>query len=253
MLIRTPVNEKLTVLQRKDGLLFGTDSLLLASFIRPLPSEDAVEFGAGCGFVSLACASKGFFRFVTAVELQEAYVAPLSENILSNGLTDKMSFLHKDVRTLREDDLSSRPSVVFFNPPYHSVSSGRRPSGTLADRSRFEINGSLADFAASASNLLQTGGLLFFVYPADRLSFLFSCLSAVSFEPKRMTFVYPAPDSRPCLVLVEAKKKAKASLFLTPPLFLRDADGKNTPEMSYILRYGVFPDEYTLRSRKKQN
>ena len=37
------VNEKISLIQKKDGLTFGTDAFLLASFIRPQKSALAVE------------------------------------------------------------------------------------------------------------------------------------------------------------------------------------------------------------------
>ncbi|MBR6795384.1 MAG: SAM-dependent methyltransferase, partial [Clostridia bacterium] len=61
-MVRTDsVNENLIIKQRSDGLLFGTDALLLASFVRRSPKAIAVEFGSGSGIISLLCAKKGFF------------------------------------------------------------------------------------------------------------------------------------------------------------------------------------------------
>ena len=47
------VNENITLIQKKDGLTFGTDAFLLASFIKSTPSKTAAELGAGTGIISL--------------------------------------------------------------------------------------------------------------------------------------------------------------------------------------------------------
>ena len=51
------VNERITLIQKKDGLTFGTDAFLLASFIKPRKSGRALELGAGTGIISLLIAS----------------------------------------------------------------------------------------------------------------------------------------------------------------------------------------------------
>ena len=41
------VNENLRLIQKTNGLTFGTDAYLLAAFVRPMPSSFAVELGGG--------------------------------------------------------------------------------------------------------------------------------------------------------------------------------------------------------------
>ena len=54
------VNERITLIQKKDGLTFGTDAFLLASFIKPRKSGRALELGAGTGIISLLrCGGQG--------------------------------------------------------------------------------------------------------------------------------------------------------------------------------------------------
>ena len=52
------VNENLTLIQKKDGLTFGTDAFLLASFIKSTPRKKAAELGSGTGIISLLLAEK---------------------------------------------------------------------------------------------------------------------------------------------------------------------------------------------------
>ena len=65
------VNEKITLIQKKDGLTFGTDAFLLASFIKPMPKGRAVELGAGTGIISLLLAARDRFSKITSLEIQD--------------------------------------------------------------------------------------------------------------------------------------------------------------------------------------
>ena len=43
------VNEDILFIQKKEGLTFGTDAFLLASFVRSEPSSQGVDLGSGSG------------------------------------------------------------------------------------------------------------------------------------------------------------------------------------------------------------
>ena len=52
------VNENLRLIQKTDGLTYGTDAFLLSAYPPPEPRGRAVELGAGTGIVSLLCAAR---------------------------------------------------------------------------------------------------------------------------------------------------------------------------------------------------
>ena len=56
------VNEKITLLQKKDGLTFGTDAFLLAAYTEQRRSGVAAELGAGTGIISLCAPLATDFR-----------------------------------------------------------------------------------------------------------------------------------------------------------------------------------------------
>ncbi len=245
------VNENLIIKQRSDGLLFGTDALLLASFMKRSPKAVAVEFGSGSGIISLLCAKKGFFQRIYAVELQRECFELLEENIAQNGLSDRVTPLLADVSDVKQSDFGGEVDVVFANPPYMEKGSGKESPYPIRNISRSEECGGLALFCESASRILRSGGLFYAVYRPERLSHLFASLKENRLEPKRMVLVCPRPEAPPCLVLIEAKKDASPSLMLPKIFCLKHADGSDTVEMSHTLEKGEFPNEYTDRQPKK--
>ena len=55
----TVVNENIRLIQKKQGLTFGTDAYLLAAYVKEQRGATAVELGGGTGIISLLCAAKG--------------------------------------------------------------------------------------------------------------------------------------------------------------------------------------------------
>ena len=59
------INENLSLIQKIDGLTFGTDALLLAAFIGK-KEESALELGGGSGIISMLLAARGRFAQKTS-------------------------------------------------------------------------------------------------------------------------------------------------------------------------------------------
>lgn len=214
------VNEQLLLIQKKDGLTFGTDAYMLAAFIRPEPSARAAELGSGTGIISMLAATRGKLGHIDAYELQPEFSALGQRNIELNGLGAVISQYTSDVRELGRGDTGGRLDVVFSNPPYMKVGHGRSCAHSMKTVARHETAGSIDDFCAAAARLLRFGGRFYCVYRPDRLADLMQALRGSRLEPKRMTFVQPDAETPPCMVLVESRLGAAPSLTLTPALLL---------------------------------
>ena len=80
----TEVNENINLIQKKNGLTFGTDAFLLASFMKAQKSSIAVELGGGTGIISLLCASRKKFSKIHCVEIQKDFADVISRNATLN-------------------------------------------------------------------------------------------------------------------------------------------------------------------------
>lgn len=214
------VNEHLRLIQKKQGLTFGTDAYLLAAFTRPQPNAFAVELGGGSGIVSLLLARTEKVRQIASVEIQPDYAELISRNAAINGLSDRVLSLCSDVRDLLPSMFPETPSLVVSNPPYLCNRSGKSNVAPEKELARHETAGGIADFCACAARLLGTGGRFVSVFRSERLCDLYAALRANRLEPKRTVFVHSDSSSPPCMVLTEAVKDASPSLRVLPPLFL---------------------------------
>lgn len=220
------VNENITLIQKKDGLTFGTDAYLLAAYMYNNSSGVAVELGGGTGIISLLLSTKRRFSKIFVNEIQSEFCDIISRNIHLNN-TENVFVLSGDARNLEPQVIGSEADVVFSNPPYMKVNSGKQNKNEAKYIARHEVFGNINDFCESAYRLLKYGGKFYVVYRPDRLSELISALTKNKLEPKKMTFVQADAESVPSMVLIEAKKGASPSLTLTRPLILYKDKNKN--------------------------
>ncbi len=216
------VNEKIKLIQKKDGLTFGTDAFLLASFIKSSPRAYGAELGSGTGIISLLLAARERLAHITAFEIQEEFATLSGRNVELNSLDSRIRVLRADIKKVTAADTGRELDVVFSNPPYMRTNSGKRNENDGKYIARHEVCGGIDDFCAAACRLLKHGGKFYTVWRPDRATDLICALRAAKLEPKVVTFVHADTDSAPSLMLTSATKGGASGLTVTPPLFLYD-------------------------------
>ena len=230
------INERLSLIQLKSGLTFGTDSYLLAAFARPAKNGTCVELGGGTGVVSLLCAAREKYGKIYSAEIQPYFASLIARNASLNGLESVVTPIGKDVRELTQADIGGECDAVVSNPPYMKKGSGIENGSPEMNAARREENGTIAEFCASAARLLRFGGYFTAVYRPDRLAELLVSMRQSSLEPKKLVTVYPTATDKPCLVLVEAKKGASEGLNVSRPLIIYEdkSTSRYTADMAKI-------------------
>ena len=233
------VNDNLSLIQKTDGLTFGTDALLLAAYINGKYTQ-AAELGSGTGIISMLLLTRQKADFITAYEVQEEYADLTRRNAELNSLDSKLTALAIDIRFAQEKE---KYDLVFTNPPYMKSTSGVENKVLKKNIARHEICGSIEDFCNSASSMLKFGALFYAVYRPDRLADIIAAMRNSGIEPKRLTFVYADTESESSMVLIEGKKGGKSGVQLTRPLIIYQDGGhkKYSSEMDYIMSHGSFP------------
>ncbi len=239
------VNDDLSLIQKPSGLTFGTDALLLAGFIHGKYGRGA-EFGAGSGIISMLLLTRDKISHATAIEVQEEYADLCQRNAELNGLTEKLASVLSDVRDFPGNECFD---IIYTNPPYMTVGSGKSCATDKKNVARHEVFGGIADFCVAARRLLKFGGTFAAVYRPDRLTDLICAMRDAGIEPKRMTFVHADTASEPSMVLIEGKRGGRCGMKLTSPLIIyKDKEHKQyTVDMEYIMENGSFPTHFLKR------
>ena len=218
------VNEKITLIQKKDGLTFGTDAFLLAAFIKQQKYSKAVELGAGTGIISLLLAARERFASIDAFEIQRDFYDITVKNVAYNGFDDKIKVHNLDIRELNQTYLGYEVDVVFSNPPYMLTDSGKKNVSERKYIARHEVCGGIDDFCQAAYRVLKHGGKFYCVWRPDRLTSLITAMRKNKLEPKISVFVHSDKSSEPSMVLVSAIKGGAEGMRILPPLFLNEDD-----------------------------
>jgi len=229
------INENLTLIQKKNGLTFGTDAFLLAAFVRSQRRAVAVDLGSGTGIIPLLLRARNKIALAHAIEIQPAFAALIERNAACNGMQNEIFSHCADVRTLHPAVLSQdgvcceAVDIVTANPPYMAVDAGARNRDDEKYLARHEVAGNVSDFCACAARLLRSGGSFYCVWRPDRLSTLMRALAENRMEPKRMVFVHADEASEASSVLIEARKDGAPYCHLLPPLLLHTTDTRSLP------------------------
>ena len=236
------VNDDLKLIQKTDGLTFGTDALLLAGYITGR-FDTGIEFGGGSGIISMLLLTRGKIGKSFCLEVQEEYCRLIERNAELNMLSDRLSAVHTDIRDHKPE---KEAEIVYTNPPYMKTDSGRANRISAKNLARHEVCGGIEDFCRSGARMLKYGGSFYAVYRPDRLCDLIAGMRNSGIEPKRMTMVIADTKSEPSMVLVEGKRGGKPGMTLTAPLIIyRDEDHRSyTEDMDHIMQNGSFPKEY---------
>ncbi len=226
--------------EKKGALAFSTDAFLLFSMLPKSPRKLACELGTGNGAIALLAVSRGKFGRADAVEIQSELAESARQNAERNGLSDKVSVIESDVSAL-PSAMNGRYDAVFFNPPYLKNDSKNVNRDEVDRACRREIFGGISAFCISAARLLKNGGDAYIVYRPERTADLICALRAAGLEPKRLVTVFPTATSKPCLILVKAKKGAAGGLVFEPPLYIYKDENKReyTDEFKEIYESGT--------------
>lgn len=221
------VNEQVTLIQKKNGLTYGSDAFLLSAFVRAQRHACAVDLGSGTGIIPLLLLARDKIACAYAAELQPGFVDLIGRNAVLNQMQHRLTPLEADVRTLRAADLQRESvDIVTANPPYMTVNSGERNRDDEKYMARHEVAGGVADFCSCAARLLRSGGSFYCVWRPDRISDLLRGLAANRLEPKRMAFVHADENSEPSIVLIEARAGGAPYCRMLPPLLLHEPQSR---------------------------
>lgn len=220
------------VYQNRDGYRFSVDALLLYAFADVRYVRSIADLGAGSGIVGLLLAKKYPQARVLLVELQESLCRLARRNIELNGLDNRVSAEHADIKHLKDRLEPLSFDMVVSNPPYRKPRSGRLSNGEEKAIARHEVALKFPHLAETASHLLRVKGRFFMIFHPERLLEVSDSLRMNDLEPKRIRFVHNNLSAESKIVLIEAVKGGKGGLKIENPLYIYNDDGSYTEEVS---------------------
>lgn len=221
------------IAQRRRGHRHSVDDVLTAWYalqVSPAVSEH-LDLGTGIGTVGLLTLwGMGERASLTCVEAQEISYRLLQSNIGCNGLANRVSPIHGD---LRELDLGRKFPIVTGSPPYFPPGTGVIPHDSQKAHARFELRGNVADYARTAVAHLQSGGRVVLCFPSPQKQRALDGIRAAGMEVERMRDVIPRQTLSPLFTLFACRHEHEidAPPRIEPSLVVRTEDGRFSEEM----------------------
>jgi len=251
----------LRLIQNSDHFCFGVDAVLLTHYAatsKGKSPDKILDLCTGNGIVPVLLTAKTTASSIVGVEIQPEVAALAKRNVELNGLHGRVTIFCEDLRNLVGRDALGTPKnniirparraegvtpynftpnsfdIVTCNPPYKELGGGIINSTDMLTIARHEVACTLADIIEVSAKLLREGGRLCMVHRPERLVDLLTLMRQNRLEPKRLRMVHPSPNKTANLVLIEAAKYGKPKLFLDPPLYVYDGNGKYSKEIDEI-------------------
>ena len=237
-----PLGNGISVIVSQENR-FSTDTILLADFAAPKKHERAVEFGAGCGAISLIWCRNTPPKSIVSVELQPQAAEMMRRSVTMNGLDELITVMNADLRELKGKLPSGGADMIAMNPPYKIGGGGIVNADEQKRIARHETECTIDDITASAADLLRFGGRLCLCQRPERLTDVLLSMRSAGIEPKRLRMVQQRKSKAPKLFLVEGKRGARSGGLVTlPALLIEDDSGGFSEEMISI--YGDYKADY---------
>jgi tRNA1(Val) A37 N6-methylase TrmN6 len=174
---------------------------------------------------------------VIGFELQRDLVRLAGDNVLLNGMADRLSVMVGD---LLQPPPRLSPGMfdhVMANPPFIERGRGSRVSDPAKAAATIEGDAALGDWVRFALVMVRAKGTVTFIHRADRIDALLAQLAGraggiVVFP------LWPKAGQPAGRILVQARKEVAAPARLAPGLVLHEANGRFTAAADAILRGG---------------
>ncbi|MBL8682496.1 MAG: methyltransferase [Myxococcales bacterium] len=225
------------ILQRKHGHRHSTDDVLTAYYaLCHGPATDAsLDLGTGIGTVGLLTLwGLGEHARLWCVEAQDVSFALLRENIALNGLDARVHPTHGDLRTTTFERTFD---LVTGSPPYFDTSAGVLPADSQKAHARFELRGTVRDYALAAQRALsdRDEARFVFCFPTPQKARALAAVREADFTAVAHRDVIPR-EGLPALFSLFACKRGAHDAIEEAPLIVRDASGAHTAELRAVRR-----------------
>ena len=235
----------LKIIQNKEYFCFGTDSVLLANFVKSENSNNAIlDLCSGSGVIPIILSAKKKYKKIFGVELQNEMYDLFDRNIKINNLEDSIISINENVKNIKDirKKITSimgkdKIDIITCNPPYKEIGTGLTTNHDVKTIAKCEVMCNLEDIFITSSKLLGKGGKLYLVHKPERLSDLIYLGRKYNLEAKEVRFVYPKINKKPSIVLISYRKDGGNETKILEPLIEYNDDMSYTDEIYRI--YGI--------------
>ncbi len=235
------------IFQYERGHRYSIDDVVTSFYATSwAPRVDrACDIGSGIGSVAMTSAWRLPGASFVTVEAQDVSVRLAHKTAAFNGVVDRFTILHGDLREPGRVDELGPYDLVTGTPPYWPVGGALASKHAQAVPARLEVRGDVADYARAAARLLGTGGMFVTVFPNEQRERARAAIEGAGLILLRMRDVLFKEGEAYGLTLFAAMRKIDV-----PITFHGGVEGKPVVEPPIVVRTkagGVSPEYATIR------
>lgn len=211
------------VIQSKNPLKVGTDSMLLGSFIDPSHAKTALDIGAGTGVLSLMVLQKNPKLELDAVEIHSEAAEECSVNF-ANSPWGKVATVH--AQDFLEFHPAKKYDLIFSNPPFYL--DGLKSGDKHIDQAKHISRETYEQFICKTSDLLSDQGRFYVIVPFDQFDYLSKLAKEDQLHLHQKITIHATKEKLNSRVILLFSKKEE--LIVQSEFTIRLSTGGYTPE-----------------------
>lgn len=215
--------------QRKKGLRFSIDAVLLSHFVQLTPQLHIIDACTGTGVVAFLMAAREKSARILGIDIQPQLIANAHESRERNGIAvSQIDFSECDMRKIPKH-LQHQFDLMTCNPPFYKVGHGATNPDAEVAVARHEVHLPLAEVFKFAAGVLKERGRLALIHSTSRLDEVVALAFAHKCKPTRLQLVYARTGEPAKLFLLECCYLGAQTLVVEEPLYIYDDAGCYRP------------------------
>jgi tRNA1(Val) A37 N6-methylase TrmN6 len=215
--------------QRRHGHRFSVDDLATAwEAVRAAPGAASVlDMGCGVGSVLLMVAWRLPTARVAGIEAQEISFELARRNVRENGLVERVTLVHGDLRDVTRDWRYGPCDLVTGTPPYLPLGTASASPDPQRAAARIELRGGVEDYLAAAARVLSPEGVVVVCSDGRAPERVIRSAAAACLSPVRRVDIVPRAG-RGTLFSVWTCARASRGAIEHVEVVMRDEEGQRT-------------------------
>lgn len=217
--------------QRRGGLRFSIDAVLLAHFVHPSEQAQILDACTGTGVVAFILAARFPNAHILGIDIQPQLIAAATASRDRNAIAStQLTFAVQDMR-LKDRTHARSYDLITCNPPFFKVGHGAANPDRETDLARHEHTLDLEALFTFAAYTLRERGRIALIHRAARLDEVLATARAHKCKPIRLQPVYARCGEDAKLFLLECCYLGSQDLHLEEPLYIYDDAGYYRPNI----------------------
>lgn len=180
--------KQFAVWHHRSALKVGVDGVLVGAWTDVGEAGTILDVGTGCGLIALMMAQRKPDAGVWGIDIDQPSILEATENVRISPWSDRVLILQTSF-----SDLNSKFDLIVSNPPFFD--SGISDPNTPRERARHQASLSPTTLLSGSISLLNPGGSLAMIVPADLAPELETYASSLGYTLSRKCLVRGTPTA----------------------------------------------------------